>query len=88
MMTKFTSSVVMSGFLGNDSLKEKIKGQSITESILKLSDWGFDALYDSLLLIFGQKLLNRRWRKFDKEFCELQDDINAVLKAYIKKLEE
>ena len=53
MMIKFTSSVIISGFLGLDSLKEQRKGLDIPESVLQLFKLSADALQDPLLLIFG-----------------------------------
>ena len=38
MMVKFTSSVVVAGFLGVDVLKEKIKDKTIIDALLKLVD--------------------------------------------------
>jgi len=66
MMVKFTSSVIVGGFLGFDALNEQLKGESIVDAVLKLMAMGVDGLSDPLLLMFGKKLLNRRWRKFDR----------------------
>ena len=57
----------------------------MTDAVLKLSNMGVELLNDPLLIIFGEKLLNRRWRKTDKEFCELKDGINQILHSYIEK---
>ena len=53
MMVLYTSSVVISGFLGMDALKEKLKGQSIAAAHLKLIIMGMMTLKDPLVLIFG-----------------------------------
>lgn len=65
-MVKFSSSIIVGSFLGFDALKEQLKGESIVEAVLKLVEKGVDGLSDPLLLIFGKKLLDRRWRKFDR----------------------
>ena len=39
-MVKYTSSVVMSGFLGLDSLKEQLKGDTIQNQIIKVTEMG------------------------------------------------
>ena len=38
MMVRYSSSVVMSGFMGIDSMKEQLKGETIQSQLLKLSD--------------------------------------------------
>lgn len=76
MMVKFTSSVVVAGFLGVDVLNEKLKDKSIVDALLKLADLGTISFNDPLLLIFGNKLLKRGWRAFDREFMELLNDVN------------
>ena len=43
-MVKYTSSVVMSGFLGLDSLKEQLKGETIQNQIIKVTEMG---VYDT-----------------------------------------
>ena len=40
---------------------------------------------DPIIMIFGEKLLKRGWRKFDKDYVVLETEVNAVLKAYIDK---
>ena len=60
----------------------------ITEAILKLNVMAMGTVVDPLLLLFGQKLYKRGWRKFDREFVSLSNDIKASLKSYLKKYEE
>ena len=40
MMVKYTSSVVISGFLGLDCLQEQIKGETIPDALLRLVNLG------------------------------------------------
>lgn len=66
MMVKFTSSVVIACFLGMDSLKDKLKDESIVEAVLRLMDMSASSLIDPLIMAFGAKFLKMRWRKFDR----------------------
>ena len=66
LIVNFTSSVVISGFLGMDALKEQLKGQSIATAHLKLITAGMLTIKDPLILLFGEKLVKRRWRKCDR----------------------
>ena len=66
MMVNFTSSVVVSGFLGLDAVKDKYKDKSIVDSLLKLAELGANTLGDPLSLMFGEKLVKRRWRQKDR----------------------
>ena len=68
MMIEFTSSVVISGFLGVNSLKEKIKGKTLTEQVQRVSYLSMLSFQDPLILIFGEKLIKKGWRKFDREY--------------------
>ena len=88
MMTKFTSSAVISGFLGTESLKEQIKGESISDCMQKMVSISFISLNDPLYLLFGEKILNRRWRKIDRHILDLKNQTNAILKSFIKGFEE
>jgi cytochrome P450 len=88
LLIKFTSSVVVSEFLGFEALKEKLRDKPIVESIRELLVLGASSLQDPLLFIFGKKLLNRRWRKYDRDFLDLSTEVNAVLKNYIARMEE
>ena len=88
MMTNFTSSVVLSGFLGTESLKEQLKGESITELIQKMVSTTYTSINDPLYLLFGEAILNRRWRKIDRDILDLKNQVNTILKSYIKDLQE
>lgn len=65
-MVKFSSSVIISGFLGMESLKDKLENESLPASILRMTDIGIKYLADPLALIFGEKLVDRQWRKKDQ----------------------
>ena len=82
-MVKFTSSVVVVGFLGLDVLQEKLKGESIVDVMLKLMEFCSQSMNDPLLMAFGTKLLNRGWRKFDRDFVDSNNNVNAILKSKI-----
>ena len=73
LLVMYNSQVVMSGFLGVDSLKEQLKGDPIVKATLKMTDMAFDSQSDPLILIFGGKLLNRCWRKKDKMLYDLRN---------------
>ena len=73
LMVKYTSSVIVSGFLGMDSLKEKLRDRPLAESILKATFMATDSLKDPLLLLLGNKFLNLGWRKCDREFIGLKN---------------
>jgi cytochrome P450 len=88
MMVKFTSSVVISGFLGMESLKEQLKGQTTSDAILKLCSLAVDSFSDPLILIFGERLIRQQWRARDREFVQLRADINAILRSYITQAQE
>ena len=88
MMTKYTSSVVISGFLGTDSLKEQLKGESISDSIQKMVSTTYSSMNDPLYLLFGEKILNRRWRKIDRDILDMKNQTNAILKSFIKDFQE
>lgn len=83
LMLKFTSSVVISGFLGMHSLKENRRGLPIPESVLTLFKLSADALQDPLLLIFGEKFLKKKLRKVDRELMDLYEGLNMVLEEMI-----
>lgn len=72
MMVKFTSSVVISGFLGLDSLKEQIKGETIPDALLRLVNLGISTTVDPFILLFGFKFMKLRLRKSDREFLDLK----------------
>jgi hypothetical protein len=57
---------VISGFLGMDALKEQLKGQSLAAAHLKLINAGMLTIKDPLILLFGEKLVQRRWRRCDR----------------------
>ena len=88
MMSKYTSSVVISGFLGTDSLKEKLKGESITDLIQKMVSVTYSKVSDPLYLLFGEKILNRRWRKIDRDILDMKNQTNAILKSFIKDFQD
>jgi hypothetical protein len=71
LMVKYTSLVVISGFLGIDSIKEMLHDVPIVEAILELSNIGTEALKDPLLILFGKKFLNLKLRKKDRRFIQL-----------------
>ena len=85
-MVYFTSSVVVTGFLGLEAIQEQYKDKSIVDSLLKLVELGANSLGDPLLLIFGEKLLKRGWRKQDREILNLLKDVNDILRSYVKKI--
>ena len=92
MMTKFTSSVVISGFLGTESLKESLKAESLTNSLQKMVSVTYSSVSDPLYLLFGEKILNRRWRKIDRDILDMKNQTNAILKSFMddfqKKISE
>jgi hypothetical protein len=53
MMKKFISSIIISEYLGVDSLKDKLKSESIADSILKMSYLASNMIPDPLVMIFG-----------------------------------
>lgn len=79
MMVLYTSSVVISGFLGMEALKEKLNDQSIAQAHLNMINMGVMTIKDPLALLFGQKLVQKKWRKCDKDLVELNQNINSVL---------
>lgn len=66
MMLKFTSEVITSGFLGLDSLKVDVKTESVTEKVLRVSHLSVHSFKDPLVLMFGEKLVSKGWRKYDR----------------------
>jgi enamine deaminase RidA (YjgF/YER057c/UK114 family) len=65
-MVEFTSTVVMSGFLGLDSMKEKIRGNTIQNQILEASRMGVRLCHDPLLLLLGMKFHDKGCRQIDR----------------------
>ena len=59
--------MVISGFLGLDSLKEESNGTSFSDSISKLIAKGVETVQDPFLVIFGEKFLKKGWRQFDRD---------------------
>ena len=53
MMSKFTSLVILTGFIGMDSMEEQYKGEKIEELMLHLSNFGTQALKDPLCILLG-----------------------------------
>lgn len=53
IITKFTSSIVISGFLGMNSLKDKLKDEPVSNEILRLTNMAVELSNDPLVLIFG-----------------------------------
>lgn len=88
LMVKFTSSVVAVSFLGLDILEERLRGESMVDIVLRLMSMCSQSIKDPLLLIFGSTLLNKRWRKFDKTFMDLNDQVNSILKGYIHQMDK
>jgi hypothetical protein len=85
LMLKYTSTVVMSGFLGMNSMKEQLKDESIQTQILRLSDMGMALSIEFLPMVFGVKFLARGWRQKDRDYHSLKTEINEVLQSYINK---
>lgn len=52
---------------------------------MNLSRMALQSTRDPIIMIFGEKLLKRGWRKVDKDYVTLEKEINTVLKAYIDK---
>ena len=48
----------------------------------------YSKVSDPLYLLFGEKILNRRWRKIDRDILDLKNQTNAILKSFIKGFEE
>ena len=48
----------------------------------------YASLNDPLYLFFGEKILNRRWRKIDRDILDMKNSINAILKSFIKGFDE
>jgi hypothetical protein len=53
MMIQYSSTMVVSGFLGFKAINERIKGEGIASSVLKLASMSMESIKDPLLLIFG-----------------------------------
>ena len=53
LLTKFTSSIIISGFMGIEALKQKHNDLPLTDSLLKLIAMCTDTIQDPLLLMFG-----------------------------------
>ena len=43
---------------------------------------------DPLILIFGEKFIQKGWREFDRKFLDTQRSLNAVLKGKIQGYEK
>jgi cytochrome P450 len=71
VMVKYTSSIIISGFLGIDSLKEKLRGKSIVDRTLELSDLASESIKDPLLLVFGYKFMDLQLRRYDRRYRSL-----------------
>lgn len=57
MFVKYSSSIVASGFLGLESLNDKLREIPLAEAILKLLIMGTKAFQDSILMILGEKFV-------------------------------
>lgn len=53
LMMEYTSSIVVSGFLGLDSLNEKLKGEPLANQIVRLASMALASFNEPLLLLFG-----------------------------------
>jgi hypothetical protein len=78
----------MSGFLGLDSMKEKLRGKTIQNRILNISKMGLLLCHDPVLLVLGMKFQAKGWRKIDKEYNALKKEADAALQGYISKCRE
>ena len=58
--------MVVSGFLGLDSLKETVRGMNFGDAMQELIVKGVQTATDPFLVFLGEKFLNKRWRKFDR----------------------
>ena len=62
LLTKYTSLIVITSFLGMKSLKEKVKDESITDLILRITQMAIEIMDDPLLLMFGRSFQKKGWR--------------------------
>lgn len=62
VLAKYTSSIVISGFLGMDSLKDKFKDEPVSDCIMRLTVLALDLSNEPMVLIFGERLVNRGWK--------------------------
>ena len=56
-MVRYSSSVVMSGFMGIDSMKEQLKGETIQSQLLKLTDLSIILAAEKNVDLFGLKFV-------------------------------
>lgn len=65
LLAKFAAASVVDAFIGIDSLVKS----DLAEKIVKTMDMGISlAIDDPLVLLFGEKFVNKKWRKADKEY--------------------
>lgn len=48
----------------------------------------FQAIRNPLTLLFGVKLVQKRWRKSDRQFMDLAEDVNAAVRSLMHKTTE
>jgi len=82
-MARYASSVVIAGFLGTENLKDTYKGEPVADAIIKMSYEASHRLGDPLVLILGEKFVDKGWRKHDREYIALKKDVKNILKHYI-----
>jgi hypothetical protein len=68
------------GFLGLESMKEQLRDDSIQSQILKLSNMGCALSVEFLPMALGLKFMTRSWRKRDRDYIALKDDITCFLR--------
>jgi hypothetical protein len=66
----------MTGFLGLDSMKDQLKGKTIQEEVIKVTDASIRMSIDPLNLLFGEKFLKLGLRKKDRDFLASNKEVN------------
>jgi hypothetical protein len=66
----------MAGFLGLDSMKDQLKGKTIQEEVIKVTDASIRMSIDPLNLLFGEKFLKLGLRKKDRDFLASNKEVN------------
>jgi hypothetical protein len=85
-MARYTSGIIMSSFLGMESLQEELHDKPITECMMELSNIAAEGLKDPFLIFFGTKFLNLKLRKKDRRYLGLSKEIQDVLVSYVRKV--
>lgn len=78
----------MSGFMGIDSMKEQLKGETIQSQLLKLSDLSLLLAEEKNVELFGLKFVQFGLTEKHREYLTLKRQVNEVLSNFVANTRE